>query len=168
MLLLFTGFQRFASDVEKDKIKRIDQNSESLHKMKMFAEQAVEILSSQRDIYDFGVLLHDTWMLKQSLSEKVTIEEVNKIYGLVRTNGAIGGKLLGAGGGGFMLLFVKPEDRPRLLKSLSGYIHVPFGFDKTGSQVIYYREDGSNDGKREQNLYCGAYGAFLKDDTGAA
>ena len=139
LMLTFTGFQRFAADVEKDKIKNISTNFDSLKSMARFTEQAVNILGSDTDICEFGGLLNDNWRLKKSLSDKVSNQSIDDIYELGLKNGAIGGKLLGAGGGGFMLFFVKPENRGQLKKSLKDYLHVPFHFDKTGSQVIYFR-----------------------------
>ena len=139
MVLVFTGFQRFAADIEKDKIQKISTNYDSLKNMAEFTEQAVKILSSDVDICEFGGLLNDSWQLKKSLSDKVSNHAIDEIYEQGINNGAIGGKLLGAGGGGFMLFFAKPENRENLLHSLRHYLHVPFYFDKTGSQVIYYR-----------------------------
>lgn len=139
LVLIFTGFQRFASDIEKDKIQKISSNFDSLHHMAKSTEQAVEILGSDTDICEFGGLMNDNWQLKKSLSDKVSNQAIDDIYQLGINNGAIGGKLLGAGGGGFMLFFVKPENREKLRTSLKDYLYVPFQFDKTGSQVIYYR-----------------------------
>lgn len=139
LVLVFTGFQRFAVDIEKDKIKKISTNYDSLNIMAKSTEQAVEILGSDADISEFGGLLNDNWQLKKSLSDKVSNQAIDDIYQLGIANGAIGGKLLGAGGGGFMLFFVKPENREQLKKSLKDFLFVPFQFDKTGSQVIYYR-----------------------------
>lgn len=139
LVLIFTGFQRFAVDIEKDKIKNIPNSMKSLRYMVDSTEQAIEILSSNRNICEFGGLLNDNWQVKKSLSEKVSNQTIDNIYNKGIASGAIGGKLLGAGGGGFMLFFVKPEKKEDLLKELSQFLHVPFSFDKTGSQVIYYR-----------------------------
>lgn len=139
LVLVFTGFQRFAADIEKEKIKNILNNSKSLHYMAGFTDQAIEILSSDRDICEFGALLNDNWQIKKSLSDKVSNQAIDDIYDKGLAGGAIGGKLLGAGGGGFLLFFVKPEKKEALLRELKGFLHVPFCFDKTGSQVIYYR-----------------------------
>ena len=141
MLLLFTGFQRFAADIEEGKMKNLKTNQVTLKRMSQYTEQAVEILNSDADISEFGNLLNDNWKLKKSLSNDVSNKAIDDIYECGLKNGAIGGKLLGAGGGGFLVFFAKPENHERLLKSLKGYLHVPFNFEKTGSQVIYYRED---------------------------
>lgn len=139
LVLVFTGFQRFAVDIEKEKIANISTNIHSLRHMANYTEQAIEILNSDRDIREFGALLNDSWELKKSLSEKVSNQTIDGIYSKGISGGAIGGKLLGAGGGGFLLFFVKPEGKEGLLRELNQFIRVPFNFDKTGSQVIYYR-----------------------------
>lgn len=139
LVLAFTGFQRFAKNIEKDKIERIGNHIDNLTVMKSYVTQALEILNSGTDIREFGSLLNETWEKKKRLSEKVSSKEINAMYDLGMKNGAIGGKLLGAGGGGFMLFFVAPQNRKTLCDALKGHIIVPFSFDKSGSQVIYYK-----------------------------
>lgn len=138
LCLVFTGFQRFAKDIEKGKIERMEQNVVRLHKIKRYVGQAIDILNSNGDIREFGCLLNETWNEKKMLSEAVSDERVDTLYDLGMKNGALGGKLLGAGGGGFILFFVSPDQKAKLINALEGYIHVPFKFDNTGSQVIYY------------------------------
>lgn len=139
LLLVFTGFQRYAADIEKEKIKNINKECSRLHLIKKYADQAIELLNSENNICGLGELLDITWQLKKSLSEKVSTDIIDNIYEMGKKNGAIGGKLLGAGGGGFMLFFVKPENRQKLINGLKGYTYVPFKFEDTGSQVIYYK-----------------------------
>ncbi|MCR5482425.1 MAG: kinase [Clostridia bacterium] len=141
LLLVFTGFQRFASDIEKEKISNIRKKEDVLDRMSKITSEALDILTSERDICDFGKLMNETWMLKKSLSEKVSNSAIDKIYDKGLEAGAIGGKLLGAGGGGFMLFFCAPEKQGALLESLKDYLHIPFKFERNGSQVIYYREE---------------------------
>lgn len=138
LLLVFTGFQRYAKDVEKGKIQRIGENKDILFTIKSYVDQAIELLCSERDIREFGALLNDTWNKKRALSEKVTNNEIDDLYQRGLKNGAIGGKLLGAGGGGFMLFFVKPENRAKLKAAMKGHIIVPVKLENSGSQVIYY------------------------------
>jgi len=140
LMLFFTGFSRMASEIEKDKIQNIEKNKDKLSIMQVMVDEAIHILSEHKNFHGFGELLHESWKLKKRLSEKVTNTFVDEIYDTALKNGAIGGKLLGAGGGGFILFFVKPENRDRLKKSLSYLLYVPFSFDKTGSQIIYYNE----------------------------
>lgn len=138
LMLVFTGFQRYAKNIEKGKIKKIEQNTGSLLEMKAYVDQGIDILNSERDINEFGALLNDTWKKKRALSEDVSNSNIDEMYERGMKNGAIGGKLLGAGGGGFMLFFVKPEKRSVLKDALKSYNIVPFAFENSGSQVIYY------------------------------
>lgn len=142
LFLVFTGFQRFAKDIEKGKIQRLSSNQGQLLEMRSYVRQAIDLLSCEDDISGFGELLNDTWQRKKSLSDQVSNEHIDRMYRVGRENGAIGGKLLGAGGGGFMLFFVRPRDRSRLKAAFREYTQVPFAFDRTGSQVIYYRPKG--------------------------
>ena len=92
---------------------------------------------SSEDITAFGELLHRGWMLKRALAEGVTNSQVDKIYETAREHGAIGGKLLGAGSSGFMLLFVPPKKQPAVREALAQYLWVPFGAESEGSSIIY-------------------------------
>jgi len=142
LMLFFTGFTRLASDIEGEKIKQIPNKHDELKKMHSFVDQAIDILNGDDAIVDFGRLLHESWMLKKGLTNKVSTSHIDEIYDTAMKNGAIGGKLLGAGGGGFILFFVQPDERERVRKALSSLLHVPFRFDKLGSQIIYYSESG--------------------------
>lgn len=141
LLLVFTGFQRYSKDIEKKKIDNIGNKIDNLLDMKRYVSQSLDILDSGVDICEFGALLNDTWKQKRGLSENVSDERIDGLYDRGIANGAIGGKLLGAGGGGFMLFFVKPEDRKRLKESIHDFLCVPFKFENSGSQVIYYRPE---------------------------
>ncbi len=141
LLLVFTGFQRFAKNIEKSKIQTLGAHYPNLGKMKAYVRQAIEILDSGRDICEFGALLNDTWKEKKALSDKVSDRQIDEMYQMGIQQGAIGGKLLGAGGGGFMLFFVEPSKRENFIKRFANYICVPFGFEDSGSQIIYYRPD---------------------------
>ncbi len=101
-------------------------------------DEAVAILNGDNRLPEFGKLLHESWLLKKSLTDLITTSKIDEIYEAARKAGALGGKLLGAGGGGFMLLFVPPERRIRVQKALKGLIHVPFRFENLGTQVILY------------------------------
>ena len=138
LMLFFTGFSRIASDIAKDKIANLDKRVDELQQMRRMVDAALDILFNDRDIRLFGDLLHRAWICKQSLSNKVSTSQIDSIYETARKAGAIGGKLLGAGGGGFMLLFVEPEKQPHVREALKGLVHVPFQFEASGSQIIYY------------------------------
>ena len=141
LILFFTGFSCIASDIAKSKIDNLDKKATELHKMRAMVDEALHILSGSGDIRQFGELLHETWMYKRGLSNQVTTNEIDQIYEAALHAGATGGKLIGAGGGGFMMLFVAPEQQPAVRAALSHLICVPFRFDYTGSQIIYYRPE---------------------------
>ncbi len=138
LLLFFTGISRTASDIAADKIKSIPNKKQELHAMHQMVEEATRILSIGNDITDFGRLLHESWMLKRQISASISPDFIDDIYKKARQAGAIGGKLLGAGGGGFMLFFVRPEDKPQLCEALKNLLLVPFQFESNGSQIIFY------------------------------
>ena len=139
LALFFTGFQRYSSDIAQDQLKRIDDSRPSLRTMTELLEEAYSLLgSSRRDWIEFGRLLDEQWKLKQSLSPRISNETIDRIYDTAKVAGAIGGKLLGAGGGGFFLFLIEPEKRQALSQALKGLAQVPFGFSKTGSEIIYY------------------------------
>ncbi len=138
LMLFFTGVSRTASDIAADKIKSIPNKKQELHAMQEMVDEAANILAKGHDITDFGRLLHESWMLKRQISASISPTFIDNIYDKARKSGAIGGKLLGAGGGGFMLLFVKPEDKPQLCEALKDLLLVPFDFESSGSQIIYY------------------------------
>ena len=141
LILFFTGFSRSASKIEKEKIRKVDKNKEVLREMYQMVNQSIDILN-EGDILDFGKLLHENWLLKKSLTEQVSTNYIDYVYDIATKNGAISGKILGAGGGGFILFFARPEDRERLREALGFLLHVPFRFDTLGSQIIYYTGNG--------------------------
>lgn len=142
LMLFFTGFARFAVEIEQDKLKQIKKKEYELRLMHSYVEAAAEILDNDIKGYDnLGRLLHESWRLKKCLSNKVSSPFIDDIYSKGMASGALGGKILGAGGGGFILFFVLPEHREQLKQGLSHLLHVPFRFDTLGSQVIYFTEE---------------------------
>ncbi len=143
LMLCFTGFSRIASDIAKSKIENLEKRETELRKMRSMVDEAIEALQSPNTpIDEFGGLLHEAWQYKRSLSEKVTTPEIDRIYEDARQAGALGGKLLGAGGGGFMLLFVRPDSQARVRERLKHLVHVPFRFEDSGSRVVLYQPNG--------------------------
>ncbi len=140
-LLFFTGVTRSASNIEEEKMERLEGKRTDYKTLMSMVNDAFQILSGERDILDFGKLLHETWKLKKSLSPKVSNPYIDTIYETAKKNGAIGGKILGAGGGGFMLFFVKPEKKEKVKEALHFLLHVPFHFDTLGSQIVYYAQE---------------------------
>lgn len=139
LLLFFTGVSRTASDIAVDVIKAqsIGSKDAELHRMREMVDTAIGILKHNVDITEFGNLLHESWEIKRTLAKNIAPQFVDDIYGKGRKAGAIGGKLLGAGGGGFMLFFAKPEDHDRIKDALKDLLHVPFKFENEGSKIIY-------------------------------
>jgi len=141
LMLFFTGVSRFATDIAKEKIKSIPKKKQELSVMMEMVEEGTSILAGKESIIKFGQLLHDSWMIKRSLTEKISSPYIDNIYDVARAGGAIGGKLLGAGGGGFMLIFAKPEDQPTIREKLNKLYCVPFKFENKGSQIIVFQPD---------------------------
>jgi D-glycero-alpha-D-manno-heptose-7-phosphate kinase len=137
-MLFYTGVSRYGAEIAKDKIGNMSKRQTELREMHKLVYEAIDILQSGREIGDFGQLLHETWMLKRSLSDKISTLLVEDMYETAMANGALGGKLLGAGGGGFILFFVRPENRSCLKAALRPALHVPFAFETSGSRVLHY------------------------------
>jgi len=135
--LYFTGFSRIASDVAKTQIDNIRQREKELMRMHDMTDKGIQILKENKGVEEFGRLLHESWQIKKSLSDKITNPEIDAIYEKARNAGAIGGKLLGAGGGGFLLLIIPPEKQQTVREALSGFLEVTCAFEKGGSQIIY-------------------------------
>ena len=138
-ILLYTGIQRTASDLAITQINTIPKKTKELSEMLDLVTEGCKILSEKnKTINDFGLLLDEQWKLKKSMSNKITNEKIDSIYSVAKKNGAIGAKLLGAGGGGFILLIANRSKHTNLMKKLSKYLHVPFKFDFNGSKIIYH------------------------------
>lgn len=140
LILFFTGLTRYASDIEKEKFEKISGKKKQMDRLCEMTESAIDILNSEGDFDDFGRMLHESWIIKKSMSAQVSTSNIDAIYDVALKNGAIGGKLLGAGGGGFILFYVKPRKRQMVKQKLAHLLNVPFRFDSLGSQIIYYRE----------------------------
>ncbi len=141
LMLFYTGITRTASDVADCYINNLDSNSKSLLQIQEKVNQGLDILKVNSCICKFGDLLHESWMLKRSLSSKISNHRVDELYQRARAHGAIGGKITGAGGGGFLLLFVAPSAQKKVREALAELIHVPFHFESGGSQVIFYEPE---------------------------
>jgi D-glycero-alpha-D-manno-heptose-7-phosphate kinase len=138
IMLFFSGISRTASDVVSEQIKKTSINVPNLNKMKDLVDVAHDILISNRNLNEFGELLNSTWELKKSLSSKVTNNEIDNMYKKAMQAGAIGGKLLGAGGGGFMAFYVEKQNQNNVKNALKEYLHIPFNFDFDGSKIVVY------------------------------
>ncbi len=143
LMLFFTGFSRFASEIVTEQLQNMAKKTSELSQMQQFVDEGMNILSGGSNIDDFGRLLHEGWRLKRTLSSRISKPEIDEIYETGLKAGALGGKLCGAGGGGFLMLFARPENQEAVRSALSRCLHVPFAFDHEGSQIIF--EERSSD-----------------------
>lgn len=143
LMLCFTGFSRIADEIAKSKIDNLKNHEKELMLMREMVDEAIAILADSRvSIDEFGKLLDLGWKYKRSLSDRVSTQEIDDIYAAAIQAGAIGGKILGAGGGGFMLLFAKPDKHDAIRAALKKLVHVSFNFDDSGSRVVLYQPNG--------------------------
>lgn len=138
LMLFFTGFSRMASEVAAHQIRNIPKRKAELSAMYALVQEALKAVSSS-DYALFGRLLHESWQIKRTLSDKITTSEIDSIYEKARKAGAAGGKILGAGGGGFILIYAEPGVKPWVRQALSGLLEIPFKFENLGSQIIFYQ-----------------------------
>jgi D-glycero-alpha-D-manno-heptose-7-phosphate kinase len=141
MLLIYTGVPRSASQVAAEQIKAIPNKSDVLKRMYGMVYEAVDVLTGKGDLRNFGSLLHETWELKRCISPEVSTPMIDEIYDRARRAGALGGKLLGAGGGGFVLLFVEPKKRQAVLDALRDFLMVPFEIESRGTHIVLYEPE---------------------------
>ena len=141
LMLFFTGIERTASDVAGSYVPGIQQRERQIRSIVSMVDEGIAILNSKQDITHFGKLLHEAWKAKSGLSPMVSNSRVDGIYELAKSTGAVGGKLLGAGGGGFILLFVHPEKQEAVKAALACLIHVPFKFESSGTQIIFLDQE---------------------------
>ena len=137
LMLYFTGLSRFGGVIAEKQVANIHNRQSELRRMSQMVDESLKILTSG-DMSKFGKLLDETWKIKKTLSDSITNQRIDEIYEAAIGAGALGGKLLGAGGGGFMLLFARPEDQPRIRERLKDLLLVPFDFENSGAQIIFY------------------------------
>lgn len=141
LLLYFTGFSRIASEIAKEQIERTKDKKTELQTMAQMVDEALNILGSGSTLDEFGRLLHKSWQLKKTLNSKITTPEIDAIYEEARRAGVLGGKILGAGGGGFMLFFAPPSRHKKIKEALKSLLRVSFRFENIGSQIIFHHPD---------------------------
>ncbi len=137
LMLFYTGIKRTASNVADSFVHNLESRKRQLRIMKDLVDESIALLNSPDDICGFGELLNEAWEVKRKLSTKVSNVEVDELYDAALSAGALGGKLTGAGGGGFLLLFVPPDRQTKVREQLNKLIHVPFQFEFSGSQIIF-------------------------------
>ena len=139
LLLYFTGFTRLSAQIQQETNAHIKDKITQLKEMLSLVDVAEKVLVSRdADMDDFGRLLDETWKLKRQTGARISTDSIDGLYAKAIKSGALGGKLLGAGGGGFLLFYVRPEDRERVMRAMNGLLHVPFEFENGGTKVVYY------------------------------
>ena len=139
LILFFTGFTRFSADIQKEVASELNDKNQPLNKMLLLVDKAQSILEDEKsDLDDFGRLLNETWLLKKKTSNAVSNNFIDEYYSRAIKAGALGGKLLGAGGGGFLLFYVQPAKQEAVRKELNDLMEVPFAFEGQGTRIIYY------------------------------
>jgi D-glycero-alpha-D-manno-heptose-7-phosphate kinase len=142
LMMFFTGFTRSAEDIERRKVAKFKDRTGELRRMyEMVNEGERIVLDPSRPIADLGDLLHQAWMAKRSLDESVSNAMIDERYEAALKAGALGGKLLGAGGGGFLLMFVPPDRRPAVMAAMKGLSHVPLRMERDGTTVVLYNPE---------------------------
>ena len=139
LMLFFTGFARTASEVAKKQIEVTPKREKELNTMMEICNEGLERLTDRKQsLNEFGKLLDEQWKIKRSLTDKISNKDIDSIYAAGMEAGALGGKLLGAGGGGFMLFYVPQDKQEKVKTALKTKLFVPFRFEYTGSKIIYY------------------------------
>lgn len=137
LMMFFTGFTRFSSDMQKK--NRISDKTAQLKEMLALVDEAEAALTDKsKGLSEFGRLLDATWRLKRGTGSQVSTNSIDALYGRAMRAGALGGKLLGAGGGGFLVFYVEPDARESVLTAMNGLLHIPFCFESDGATVAYY------------------------------
>ncbi|MFY0599617.1 MAG: hypothetical protein JXR03_08085 [Cyclobacteriaceae bacterium] len=144
LIMFYTGSQRKANEIlseQKTNTKAADKKATLIEMTQLVDELKVLLTSGQLD--DFGKLLHHNWLLKKQLASKISNTDINDAYDLALKNGALGGKLLGAGGGGFLLFYCEKEKQPDLIRAMEKFRRIEFGLEHEGSKVIYFGNENA-------------------------
>lgn len=142
LMLYYTGISRFSARIQDETQKQLKDKNAYLQEMRSIVDEAEHILVNQAsDLDEFGILLDHTWQLKRQLSDSISTDFIDGIYARAKNAGAIGGKLLGAGGGGFLLLYVRQEEQPAVRQALKDLLLVPFRFENNGTEIVYYNPE---------------------------
>lgn len=141
LMMFFTGFSRFSMKIAEEQEKSIANKLQELKEIQSLVDDAEKILTSKCDLSEFGRLLDYTWKLKRGLTKVISNDVIDTYYEKAKKAGAIGGKLLGAGGGGFLTLYVDDEYKTQVREALSECLFIPFEFENEGTKIIYYQEE---------------------------
>ena len=130
-----------ASHIAEKLVQTVDRKKRELETMRTMVYEGLEILSGNGDLTEFGKLMDESWKIKRELADNISSSQIDQIYSEALKAGASGGKLLGAGGGGFLLLFVRPDLQEKVRSRLKDFLHVPFQLENSGSQIFFYKPD---------------------------
>jgi len=142
ILLFFTGVSRLSSEIQLDQVENLSSNKNKISSIQNLVQESLNILQGKQSLDDFGYLLDTTWKIKETLGKKVSNPKIDQIYSEIIKAGALGGKVLGAGGGGFMIFYVQKKNHKNILslaKELN-LVHVPYKFENDGAKVIYKKD----------------------------
>ena len=160
LLMFFTGITRLSSDIQKNiAVAKTDKNKINRDMLEIVSEAEKILTNDEINLDDFGRLLHKTWVLKKSTSPSVSTDVIDTYYQKGLDAGALGGKLLGAGGGGFLVFYVPQVAQPRVIEALSNLTYIPFKFENKGTQIIYRDSDENIINKERIN---NAYSSFAE------
>ena len=139
LMLFFTGFSRFSAEIQKEIKQNIKERFAQLDEMKSLVYEAKNILEDKNsDLNEFGKILDYTWQLKRQTGSKISTNSIDEMYERAIKAGATGGKLMGAGGGGFLLFYVEKDKQDVVKKALDNLLLIPFDFENTGTEIVYY------------------------------
>lgn len=139
LLLFFTGFTRFSSDIQNENAQKRKTTTGQLLEMLQLVDEAEKVLTNKNaNLHEFGKLLDYTWKLKRQTGNSISTDAIDELYAKGIKAGAIGGKLLGAGGGGFLIFYVPSEKQKSVLKAMENLLYVPFEFETGGTNIIHY------------------------------
>lgn len=141
LMLFFTGFSRFSSDIARNQEKVTSDKTKELKEMLVLVDEAERILTGKGDLNEFGKLLDHTWKLKRGITSSISNDSIDLLYKKALEAGAMGGKLLGAGGGGFLLFYVETDKQAAVKEVLKDLLYVPFEFENAGTRVLYYKSE---------------------------
>lgn len=138
LMLFFTGFSRFSSNIARHQENAIDEKNQQLLEMLSLVDDAQEVLTGEGELNEFGRLLDYTWKLKRGITTVISNDSIDGLYQKALNAGALGGKLLGAGGGGFLLFYVEKDKQESVRKAMENLLYVPFEFENGGTRVLHY------------------------------
>ncbi len=142
LMMFFTGFTRFSAEIQKSTQMSVKDKTKQLLEMASLVEEAEKVLINKEcQLDEFGRLLDHTWRLKRQTGDKISTEGIDALYEKALNAGAIGGKLLGAGGGGFLIFYVEPDRQAQVREAMQGMMYVPFSFENSGTRIIHYTSE---------------------------